>query len=44
MERRVELSSGHEVWTNIVGDGPGLPLLLFHGVAATTLGKLPRFN
>ena len=31
MERRVKLNNGHEVWTNTVGGGPGLPLLLLHG-------------
>ena len=31
MERQLELSSGHKVWTKTVGDGPGLPLLLLHG-------------
>ena len=31
MERRVELSNGHRVWTKSVGDGPGLPHILLHG-------------
>ena len=31
MERRLELSSGHEIWTKTVGDGSGIPLLLLHG-------------
>ena len=31
MERRVELSSGHEIWTKTVGGGPRIPLLLLHG-------------
>ena len=31
MERRIELTNGHSVWTNTIGDGPGLPLLLLHG-------------
>ena len=31
MDRWVELSNGHRVWTKTIGDGPGLPLLLLHG-------------
>ena len=31
MEREIELSNGHKVWTKTVGNGPGLPLLLLHG-------------
>ena len=31
MDRWLELSNGHKVWTKTVGDGPGLPLLLLHG-------------
>ncbi len=31
MDRWLELSNGHRVWTKTVGDGPGLPLLLLHG-------------
>ena len=31
MERHIELANGHSVWTDTIGDGPGLPLLLLHG-------------
>ena len=31
MESTITLSSGHKVWTDTVGQGPGLPLLLLHG-------------
>jgi len=31
MESRLTLRNGHKVWTKIVGDGSGIPLLLLHG-------------
>jgi len=31
LESTITLSNGHSVWTNLVGSGPGLPLLLLHG-------------
>lgn len=31
MEQFVTLANGHRVWTNTVGDGAGVPLLLLHG-------------
>ena len=31
MESIITLSSGHKIWTNTVGKGPGLPLIVVHG-------------
>jgi len=31
MERMIELTNGHRVWSRVTGEGPGLPLLLLHG-------------
>jgi len=31
MESTITLGNGHNIWTNVVGGGPGLPLLLLHG-------------
>ncbi|MEM7468026.1 MAG: proline iminopeptidase-family hydrolase [Pseudomonadota bacterium] len=30
-ESLIKLSNGHSVWTKVVGDGPGIPVLLMHG-------------